>query len=156
MADLRKVVNTQMAAMIDGQFGCLDAAAETINARTNLSVCKGTLSKRLSGQLAWPVDEIAALEDACGKHPVTRLLARRLNPDEGTASGSMIMHAGAISKEAGEAVSAILAAQQSDSDQDQAQALVEIDEAIDALRRARRRLETENAPVSVLQAKAGQ
>lgn len=141
MADLRKVVNGQVSAMIDGQFGCLDAAAETINARTNQSVNKGTLSKRLSGQYGWPIDDLVALEDACGHHPITRMLARRLNPDERTARGSMIMHAGAISKEAGEAVSAILAAQQSNCDKDDAQALVEIEEAIEALERARNRIE---------------
>lgn len=140
MADLGNVVNAQMSAMIDGKFGCLDAAVEAINSRTGQSVNKGTLSKRLSGQHGWPVDDVAALEDACGCHPVTRMLARRLNPDEQTARGSMLLHAGAISKESGEAVSAILAAQQSDNDKDHAQALVEIDEAIDALQRARSRI----------------
>lgn len=136
MADLRRLVNSQMAALIDG-YGCLDAAAEAINARTGQNVVKGTLSKRLSGQWGWPVDDVIALEDATGRHPITRMMARRLNPDERTASGSILIHAGAISKEAGEAVSAILAAQQSDADQDKAQAITEIDEAIAALRRAR-------------------
>lgn len=141
MADLRRLVNAQVAALIDGSFGCLDAAAETINARTGQSVSKGTLSKRLSGQFGWTVDDVIALEDAAGRHPVTRLMARRLRPDEQTARGSILMHAGAISKEAGEAVSAILAAQQSDAESDRAQAITEIDEAISALRDARRRLE---------------
>jgi hypothetical protein len=140
MADLRRFVNSQMAALIDGQYGCLDAAAEAINARTGQSVGKGTLSKRLSGQFGWPVDDVIALEDGAGRHPVTRMLARRLAPDEATARGSILSHAGAISKEAGEAVSAILAAQQSDAGSDAAQAVVEIDEAIQALRLARARL----------------
>jgi hypothetical protein len=137
MAQLRDLVNAQMAALIDGTFGCLDAAAETINARTGGSLTKGTISKRLSGQIGWPVDEVAALEDAAGRHPVTRALSRRLNPDERTASGSILAQAGAISKETGEAVSAILAAQQSASAKDWAAAIAEIDEAIEALRSAR-------------------
>lgn len=137
MAQLRDLVNAQMAALIDGYFGCLDAAAETINARTGGTLCKGTLSKRLSGQYGWPVDEVAALEDAAGRHPVTRALSRRLNPDERTASGSILAQAGAISKETGEAVSAILAAQQSASAKDWAAAIAEIDEAADALNAAR-------------------
>ncbi len=141
MADLRRLLNSQMSALIDGQYGCLDAAAETINARTGQSVSKGTLSKRLSGLHGWPVDDVIALEDASGRHPVTRLMARRLNPDAATARGSMLLHAGAISKEAGEAVNAILAAQQSQADRDTAQAITEIDEAIEALRRARSALE---------------
>lgn len=137
MPDLRRLINSQMQALIDGHFGCLDATAETINARLNSSVSKGTLSKRLQGQYGWPADEVAALEDAAGKFPVTRLLARRLLPDERTARGSILMHAGCVSKETGEAVSAILAAQQSEAADDRAQALVEIDEAIEALQSAR-------------------
>ena len=53
-----------MSALIDGTFGCLDAAAETINARLGSSVSKGTLSKILSGQHQWPAVYIWALEDA--------------------------------------------------------------------------------------------
>lgn len=141
MADLRRTVNAQIAALIDGTFGCLDAAAETINARTNGHTTKGTLSKRLAGQYGWPVEDVIALEDAAGRHPITRMMARRLNADERKASGHLFQHAGAISKEAGEAVAAILAAQQSDSADDCAQAVTEIDEAIEALRRARAKVE---------------
>ncbi|MCA0856136.1 hypothetical protein [Phaeobacter italicus] len=134
---MRNLVNAQMSALIDGTFGCLDAAAEAIHARTGQPVGKGTLSRRLSGNAGWPVDEVAALEDAAGRHPVTRALARRLKPDEQTAAGSIISQAGAISKETGEAVSAILAAEQSASGKDWAAAVSEIDEALEVLRRAR-------------------
>ncbi len=141
MANLRALINAQMAALIDGSFGCLDAAAETIHARTGTPVGKGTLSKRLAGHCGWPADEIAALEDAAGRHPVTRALARRLNPDEDTARGSILAQAGAISKESGEAVSAILAAQQSACGDDWAKAATEIGEAIEVLQRARKSAE---------------
>jgi hypothetical protein len=128
-----------MGALIDGQFNCFDAAVETINAHTGLKVCKGTLSKRQSstGNVGWPVDEIMALEDASGVYPVTKMMARRLNPDEDTAAGSLLVKAGKISKESGEAVAAILAAQQSECSNDRAQAIVEIGEAISAMEKAR-------------------
>jgi cellobiose-specific phosphotransferase system component IIA len=47
------------------------------------------------------------------------------------------MQSGAVAKETGEAISAILAAEQSVSADDQAQAVQEINEAIDALSAAR-------------------
>ncbi|MFY0681855.1 MAG: hypothetical protein JXR13_14875 [Thalassovita sp.] len=130
-----------MAALIDGSFGCLDAAAETINARCDRSVSKGTLSKKLGLSIGWNIDEVLALEDAAGRYPVTKMMARRLRPDEKTARGSVLLHVGRISKESGEAVNAILSAQQSDVEDDYTQAIVEIDEAIEALRQARVRLE---------------
>lgn len=137
MLSMRILINQQMAALIDGRFGCLDAAAETIHARTGQPVSKGTLSRRLSGHAGWPVDEVAALEDAAGRHPVTKYMARRLRPDVETASGSILVNAGEISKESGEAVSAILAAEQSATADDWATAFSNIDEAIEALRHAR-------------------
>lgn len=133
MSQFRILANAQMSALIDGKYGCLDAAAETIQARTGLPVSKGTLSKRLSGQYGWTVDEVVALEDAAGCHPVTRAMARRLNPDESTARGSILAQAGAISKETGEAVSAVLAAQQSATVDDWARAAAEIVEALEVL-----------------------
>ncbi|MCG7574875.1 hypothetical protein MHM39_14985 [Phaeobacter sp. CNT1-3] len=143
MSEIRARVNASMAALIDGSFGCLDAAAETINARLGRSVGKGTLSKKLGQSIGWNVDEVIALEDAAGRYPVTKMLARRLRPNEYTAQGSVLLHVGQISKETGEAVNAILSAQQSDAGCDYDQAIVEIDEAIEALRQARARLERE-------------
>ena len=133
----RALINAQMSALIDGTFGCLEAAAEAIQTSTGQPVSKGTLSRRLGGHCGWPVDEIAALESAAGHYPITNTLTRRLKPDEGTAGGCILAQAGAISKEAGEAVNAILAAQQSASAKDWAQAVKEIDEAEEVLRRAR-------------------
>ncbi|MBM1848735.1 hypothetical protein [Pseudosulfitobacter pseudonitzschiae] len=114
MPDLRKIVNAQMAALIDGTFGCLDAAAETINARTGGSVSKGTLSKRLSGQLGWTIEDVAALQMAAGQYPVTRTMMR-LEMDNGGKSAAACLYAasGVVSKEVGEAVSAALRAAQS-------------------------------------------
>lgn len=140
MTDARRMVAAQMAALIDGTFGCLDAAAEAINARLGRAVCKGTISKRCAGQQGWPVDEVMALEDAAGRWPVTRMMARRLDVRGDSAAAHLVAQAGVISKEAGEAVAAILAAQQSDCAQHASQAVVEIDQAISALRAARAKL----------------
>lgn len=141
MTDLRKLVNAQMAALIDGTFGCLDAAAETINARTGGSVSKGTLSKRLSGHLGWPVEDVAALEDAAARYPVSRMMARRMNAEGPTASACLYAASGIASKEVGEAVAAALRAATSADDGDRAEAIREAQEAEDAMRRLREALE---------------
>lgn len=141
MAELRKVINSQMAALIDGCFGCLDAAAETINTRNSGSVGKGTLSKRLSGQLSWPVEDVAALEEAAGRYPVSKLLARRLDGSGGTASSCLYAASGVASKEVGEAVSAALRAAQSADGDDLANAIKEAAEGEAAMRRLREALE---------------
>lgn len=141
MTDLRKLVNAQMAALIDGTFGCLDAAAETINARTGGSVSKGTLSKRLSGHLGWPVEDVAALEDAAARYPVSRMMARRMNAEGPTASACLYAASGIASKEVGEAVAAALRTATSADEGERAEAIREAMEAEDAMRRLREALE---------------
>lgn len=138
MVDPRRVTNAAMQALIDGAFGCLDAAAATIAARLGHPVGKGTLSKRLSGQLGWPVDEVVALEDAAGRYPVTQMMARRLRAAGPGAAACIYAASGCVSKEVGEAVSAALSAAQSADVGDTARALAEIDEGIAALREMRR------------------
>lgn len=140
MSDLRNLVNAQVGTLIAGHFVCLDAAAEAINDRLGGSVCKGTLSKRRARQAGWPIDEVMALEDAAHRFPVTRMMMRRVLQDAGQAETCLIEGAGAISKEAGEAVAAILAAHSASNSQRDALAVAEIDEAIEALRRAREAL----------------
>ena len=140
MAD-RHTVNAMMSSLIDGTLGCLDAAAATINERWGRDTSKGTLSKKLAGHLDWTIADIVALEDAVGRYPVTRMLARRLRRFVGATDANMIHQAGQISREAGEAVAAILAAEQSANAEHAAKAITEIDEAIVALQLARDRLE---------------
>lgn len=141
MTDHRKTINAMMSGLITGTFGCLDAAAETINARFGGGASKGTLSKRLNGQLDWSVADVVALEDASGRYPVTKILARRLRNSATIETGCLIENAGRISKESGEAVAAILAAEQSANADECAAAIKEIDEALEALRAARSALE---------------
>lgn len=140
MADPRLQVSAALAALIDGFYGCYDAAAETINARWGRGASKGTISKKATGQLDWTVADVVALEDASGRYPVTRMLARRLDSAR-RREGTLLEHAGSIAREAGEAVAALLSASQSADAGDLAQAIKELHEVETAARLARERLE---------------
>jgi hypothetical protein len=140
MPDLRKISRANMKSIVDW-FGCLDAVAETINARWGGGASKGTISKKTSGILDWTLADVIALEDASGRFPVTRMMARRLEKRVVLADGSLMPHAGIIAKESGEAVSAILAAEQSSDADEYVQAIKEIDDVMYAMRQARARLE---------------
>jgi hypothetical protein len=134
-----------MKALIDW-FGCYDAVAETINTRWGGGASKGTISKKTTGVLDWTVADVVALEDASGRYPVTRLLARRLENRTEITNNCLLLQTGIIAKESGEAIAAILSAEQSSGADERAQAITEIDEAIAALRVARSRLEKDAMP----------
>ncbi len=140
MPDFRKISRANMKSIVDW-FGCFDAVAETINARWGGGASKGTISKKVSGKLDWTLADVIALEDASGRFPVTRLMARRLEDRVVMAENCLVQQSGVIAKEGGEAISAILAAEQSSCADEKAQAIKEIDEAMFALRQARSRLE---------------
>ncbi len=142
MSDLRLITHTHMRALV-GRMGCLDAVAATIGARWGVAVSKGTVSKKMTGGLDWTVADVIALEEALDDFPVTRALARRLGGASPASGGALSLssHGGAIAKEAGEAVQAILSAGQSASAMDLADAAREIDEATAALEAARAKLE---------------
>lgn len=139
MSDPRLVLSALMEALVEGTYGCLDAAAETIHARWGRGASKGTLSKRGAGLLDWTVMDIIALEDGAGRYPVTRWMMRRVAegdpgpalPDApGSEGRDMVTLAAQVSRESGAAVSAILSAQLSARADDRAQAVAEISEAI--------------------------
>ena len=138
MADLLRVVACHMSSLVTG-LGCLDAAAETINARWGGRASKGTLSKKLNGALDWTLADVIAIEDALGRWPVTRLLAQRVGRIE-TGVVSLTEQAGLIARENGEALQAMLAAVQSCAAADVASAIKETDEAIEALQQGRAKL----------------
>lgn len=146
MSDARRTTRAAMAALIQS-IGCLDAVAATIAARWGEGCSKGTISRKLAGSLDFTLADLIALEDATGRYPVTHILARRLQAGAGAppvgATGDLRRDAAEISREVGEAVAAILSAQMSASGRDEAQAIVEIDEALVVLRRARARLDLE-------------
>jgi len=99
------MIRAFMAGLV-GRAGGLDAAAALIGARLGADVSKGSISKRLSGQLDWPLVEILALEDAVGDPCVRRWLARSL-PE--LAEGQSLLAAAAEAvREHGEAVSAVM------------------------------------------------
>ncbi len=139
MPDFRKIVRANMKSLVDW-FGCYDAVAETFNARWGGGASKGTVSKKVSGNLDWTVADVIALEDAAGRYPVTRMMARRLE-HRTVAPGSLLQDGSSIARESGEAISAILAAEQSTCADECAQAIKEVDEAMFAMRQARSRLE---------------
>lgn len=137
MADMGMIIGAHMRSLL-ARFGCLDAAAETINARWGGGASKGTLSRKTNGSLDWTLHDAIALEDASGAYPVTRLMEqRRARACQNGLMVSGIVHAGEISRETGEAVAALLAAEQSNCAGDRAQAVKEIDDAIAALKAAR-------------------
>lgn len=89
-----------------GRAGGVDAAAALIGARLGADVSKGSISKRMAGQLDWPLVEIMALEDAVGDPCVRRWLSRSL-PE--LAEGQSLLAAAAEAvREHGEAVSAVM------------------------------------------------
>jgi hypothetical protein len=140
MPDLRKISRANMMSIVDW-FGCFDAVAETINARWGGVASKGTISKKTSGTLDWTLVDVIALEDARGDYPVTRMMVRRLKGRSELVDCCLVQQSGVIAKESGEAISAILAAEQSSCADEKAQAIREIDEAMLALGQARGRLE---------------
>lgn len=136
MCDLRRISHASMVSLVKA-LGCYDAVAETINSRWGSGSSKGTISKKVAGHLEWTLADVIALEDALLRYPVTRALALRRQPVARDLPQSLVMQSGAVARETGEAISAILAAEQSVSADDQAQAVQEINEAIDALSAAR-------------------
>lgn len=94
-----------MAGLIR-RAGGIEAAAELIGAGIGREVGKGTVSKRQSGHLDWPLVEIMALEDAVGDPCVRRWLERSL--PEAAVSGDLMRGVADASKEAGEAISAVM------------------------------------------------
>ncbi len=149
MPDFRKITGASMKSLVDW-FGCYDAVAETINARWGLvggqgGASKGTISKKATAQLDWTIPDVIALEDASGQFPVTRMLARRLQDRPKVPEGCLIRDGSSIAKESGEAIAAILAAEQSSCSNERAQAAKEIADAVTALEAARVRLESQLA-----------
>ena len=145
MTDLRRVTNAAMRSLLSW-FNCLDAAAETVNARWGAGAAKGTLSKKASGALDWTVADVIALEDASGQYPVTRILARRLAGGGLPSPSGCLVSAGAdIARETGQAVAALLGASCSAgaiaSAEDHATAVKELLEARNAIDAALARLD---------------
>lgn len=99
------MVRAFMARLIEAAGG-VDPAAALIGARLGHEVSKGSISKRQSGHLDWPLVEVMALEDALGLPVVRRWLAQTL-PDA-TDTKTMAQGVAEVSREAGEAVAAVV------------------------------------------------
>ena len=131
MTNILDTVHLHMRALVL-RIGCYDAAAETISARWGRGVSKGTISKLMSGGLDWRLVDVIAIEDVLGWYPVTRLLAQRMADHEREKDVPLMEHAGSISFEVGEAVVALLAAEQSNRAQDHTQAIKELQDVVAA------------------------
>ncbi len=129
----RERIDAHMRAMV-AAHGCLEAAAEALGARWGVSVQKGTLSKRLSGELAWGVLDVIGIEDALGRYPITRMMARRRQE---MVIGDIVVAAQDVARETGEAVAALTGVALGASNAQRCRVMVELDEAIEALRKAR-------------------
>jgi endonuclease/exonuclease/phosphatase family metal-dependent hydrolase len=139
MPDLNKLTHRAMRSLVQG-FGCYDAVAEVLNARWGCGSSKGTISKKMSGQLDWTMADVIALQDAAGEYPITRILARQHEEQPNGVISCLVSHTGVIAKEFGEATNAILAAAQSSCADKRAQAATEIDQAIAALQQGREKV----------------
>lgn len=136
----RPIITAHMSALIDRVFGCYDAAAETLNARWGRGASKSTISRKIAGSMEWTVLDVIAFEDAAGSYPITRFLARRVDGAVKPSSGGY-EDAGCISKEAGEAVQALLSATQSACAGERADAIKELHDVEEAVKAAIARLE---------------
>jgi len=101
----RRMINAFMVGLVN-RAGGVDAAAALIGASTGRDPSKGTISKRLAGELSWPIEEVWAPEDAVGDRCVTRWRARNL-PEERERHGLMQLLPD-VARESGEAVSAVM------------------------------------------------
>ncbi|MFD2175642.1 hypothetical protein [Rhodobacter lacus] len=144
MFDLRATLRMQVRALTE-RLGGVHGTAAAIEARWGDAVSPGTVSRKREGSLDFTVADVVAIEDALGVYPVTRMLARRMTEtavSAVTSAAELALQAGEIAREAGEAVAALVRASQSMKAHDDAAALKEIDEAIEALRKARIALQT--------------
>lgn len=101
----RLMIRALMQGLV-ARAGGVDAAAALIGARLGADVSKGSISKRNSGQLDWPLVEIMALEDAIGDRCVRRWL--RQSDEEAMENCSLMQMAAIAVRENGEAVAATL------------------------------------------------
>lgn len=98
------MIRSFMGGLIS-KVGGYDAATAYISARLGHDISKGTISKRQSGQLEWPLVEIMALEDAAGDPCVRRWLMQSLPEVE--EAMCFMQSAGELAAEGGEAVQAL-------------------------------------------------
>lgn len=106
MVSDRDMIRVFMARLIE-RAGGVDAASVLVSARLGRNVCKGTISRRMSGDLDWPLVEIIALEDVVGDPCVRRWLCGGL--PEAATNRDLLGAVAASAREHGEALAAALA-----------------------------------------------
>ncbi|MBN8293246.1 hypothetical protein JI664_14825 [Rhodobacter sp. NTK016B] len=113
MTDAQTMIHVLMQGLVE-HAGGPENAARRIGARFGdkaedviKATRKGTISRRCNGTLTWPLDEIMALEEATGDYRVREWLAA--SRPQAAADASLMQLAGDVSRETGEAISAVLA-----------------------------------------------
>lgn len=101
------ILSSFMQSLITA-VGGFDAAVAVIEARWGRGMSKGTLTKKLAGQLDWSVLDILALQQATGVESVTDWMVS-LGPRAAVAR-TLASTAPDFAREAGEAQAALMAA----------------------------------------------
>lgn len=106
MVSDRDMIRVFMVRLVE-RAGGVDAASALVSARLGRNVCKGTISRRMSGDLDWPLVEIMALEDVVGDLCVRRWLCGAL--PEAAVQRDLLGAVAVSAREHGEALAAALA-----------------------------------------------
>lgn len=136
MADDREMIRVLMSGLVR-RVGGVEAAAAAIRAATGREPSKGSISKRMSGELSWPGEEIWALENVVGDHCVTDW--RNRQRPEVAAALTLMQGVADAARESGEALAAAM--QTAMNGRDRAAALKEVREAMAAMARIADQLE---------------
>ena len=124
MKDLMETINASMRSLVR-QYGCYEAAGEL------LGIPKGSISKKMKGELHWSIRDAVYLQSALDNHLITKSLTREMNGKEAKTSKSYEAHISNILKEVGESTSLAVTSKNASNN---AELKVELQEAIQALK----------------------
>ena len=129
-------IHIAMRSMVQ-KCGCLESVSEITN--TSVSI----VSKKMNGVLNWTISDVMHLEEALGIYPITRIMSRINANDQIKSNLELPEIAGQIAKDTGSAVQSILSVgPKVDRKAQHACSMVEIDQALVALKQARTAIET--------------
>ncbi|MAC81469.1 MAG: hypothetical protein CML66_25800 [Rhodobacteraceae bacterium] len=103
-----QTIHMHMRGLVSGTSK-LASAASYISERWGCGTDASTISRKMEEQRNWTIKDVLALEDATGRFPVTLAMYARIQDLQPAKPLDVIDAAGAMSKEAGEAVAAALA-----------------------------------------------
>jgi hypothetical protein len=122
-----RLIHAQMRAMVVN-ISCYEEASIILDQAI------GTISKKVNGSAAWTIEDMIRLEEYAKKSPVTKILSRKKEASH-ECQGTLINQLAFTAREIGNAISMSQLATRKDwNPETSANAVVEIDAAIDALR----------------------